>query len=101
MTSLDLAEAAPSSSTEVAPDLIRACDGFRVMSSEGYVGAVELVLYGASRRPAALAVRAGIFARRLMLVPVEEVRSVRLAKRTITLADSWRPAEACLTEELE
>jgi hypothetical protein len=103
MTSLDLLEAAPTGNrlAGTALDAIRDCDGFRVLSAEGYIGAVELVLYGAAQQPAALAVRTGIFARQLVLVPVEEVGSVHPVRRTLVLTDSWRPASACVTEGFE
>jgi hypothetical protein len=102
MGSLDLLETAAKESgpLEEMLDWIHCCDGYRVVSAEGYIGTVEIVLYGAAQTPAALAVRTGLFARQLLLVPVEEVLSVSTARSMIVLAESWRPRAAGIGEEL-
>jgi hypothetical protein len=56
---------------------IRNCHGFRVYSPRGRLGIVEDVLYGGDPdRPAALAVRGGLFGRRVEVVPVESVEEI-------------------------
>ena len=79
-------------------DALRDCDGFRVVSSAGYVGTVDTVLYGAARRPAALAIRTGLFTQRLVLVPVENVLSVSTSRRILELGKSWYPVPVDVSE---
>ena len=56
---------------------LRHCHGFRVDSAGGRVGIVEDVLYGADLdQPSALAVRGGLFGRRLEVVEIEQVEAV-------------------------
>lgn len=70
------------------------CEGFRVDSTEGRVGLVEEVVYGARRdRPDAFIVRAGILGHRLVLVPIEAVEGVLPRKERLVLCASWRPSE--------
>jgi hypothetical protein len=70
---------------------LRRCDGFRVDSPEGRVGVVEEVRY-ASRcdRPDAIAVRAGLLGRLLLLVPVAEVAWIPPARERVVLHRSPR-----------
>jgi hypothetical protein len=64
------------------------CHGFRVDSKEGRIGIVEDVLFGADRRPAALSVRTGLLARKLVLIPVEDVeRVIPRARRVLLRAE--------------
>ena len=53
------------------------CEGFRVDSAEGRIGFVrELRFDSRQEGPDLLAVRAGLFGTRLLLVPVEEVEEI-------------------------
>ena len=65
------------------------CTGFRVESPDaGRLGTLEEVLYGAGPggdRPRALAVRSGVFGRRLLLFPVEEIEEIRFEQGRILL----------------
>lgn len=62
------------------------CEGFRVDSPDGRIGFVVGVLAGAGRaRPEVLAVRAGLFGRRLLLIPTRCVESVVPRRRRILL----------------
>lgn len=71
---------------EEEPYWLRQCHGFRVDWADGRVGIVEDVLYGADRdRPAALAVRVGLFGRRVDLVDVEEVAALVPRARRVVL----------------
>lgn len=56
---------------------LRNCHGFRVDTPRRRLGIVEDVLYGSERdRPSALAVRGGVFGRRVELVPIEAVEVI-------------------------
>lgn len=53
------------------------CEGFRVDSEQGRLGIVEEVRFGSRvDRPDWLAVRGGLFARTLRVVPVDEVAAI-------------------------
>jgi hypothetical protein len=68
------------------------CEGFRVDSLDGRVGFVAELRFGTSMaRPDALAVRAGLFGRRLLIVPVEQVAEILPQERRIVLRGSPRP----------
>jgi hypothetical protein len=67
---------------------LRTCEGFRVDSTSGRVGVVEEVRVSSSKEPEALAVRAGIFRMRLVIVPVSQVERVVPARKRVLL----RPA---------
>jgi hypothetical protein len=71
---------------------LRRCEGFRVDSPDGRVGFVEEVRY-ASRvdRPDVIAVRVGLLARLLLLVPVGEVAEIIPGDERIVLHRSPRP----------
>jgi hypothetical protein len=70
-------EQTPPARGEQSAYWLRRCHGFRVHSSEGRVGIVEDVLYGAEYdRPSALVVRTGLLRHRLELVAIEEVDAV-------------------------
>jgi hypothetical protein len=67
----------------------RHCAGFRVESEDGHVGFVEDVLFGADQeRPAALAIRSGLFNHRVQLVSVEAVQEVVPNERKVRLRAS-------------
>ena len=68
---------------------LRHCHGFRVDSPAGRVGIVEDVLYGAELdRPSALAVRGGLFGRRLEVVEIEQVEAVQPRHKRVRLRRS-------------
>jgi hypothetical protein len=68
------------------------CEGFRVDSPDGRVGVVVELRFGSSaERPDALAVRAGLFGRLLLIIPVEQVAEVLPQERRIVLRASPRP----------
>jgi hypothetical protein len=80
---------------------LRRCDGFRVDSPEGRVGVVEEVRY-ASRcdRPDAIAVRAGLLGRLLLVVPVAEVAWILPAREQVVLHRSPRATATERTQDL-
>jgi hypothetical protein len=69
------------------PDLqvLGDCDGYRAISSDGYVGTVEAVLYGAESRPAALAIRRGLFSQEIVIVAIEDVHEISSERRILVL----------------
>src|SRR5215831_343675 len=70
---------------------LRRCEGFRVDSPHGRVGFVEELRY-LSRldRPDAIAVRAGLLGRLLLIVPVAEIEEIRPSEKRIVLQHSPR-----------
>jgi hypothetical protein len=67
-------------------------EGFRVDSPDGRVGFVEELRFGSStERPDALAVRAGLFGRLLLIVPIDQVEKILPDERRIVLRASPRP----------
>jgi hypothetical protein len=63
------------------------CEGFRVDTDESRYGQVEAVMFRVRPdEPDALIVRAGILARRLVVVPVEDVAEVAPRRERILLA---------------
>jgi hypothetical protein len=78
---------------------LRRCEGFRVDSPDGRVGFVEEVRY-ASRldRPDVIAVRVGLLARLLLIVPVGEIAEILPREERIVLHRSPRPTA---TERLQ
>jgi hypothetical protein len=70
---------------------LRRCEGFVVETPTRRIGRVDGIRYGTSQdEPAALAVRAGRFGRRLLLVGVEEVERIDPAERRVVLIDPPR-----------
>ena len=66
-------------------------EGFRVESESGRIGVVEHVLWDASRtKPRALGVRAGLFGRRLLIVPMSEVKAILPREKQILVPRSPR-----------
>ena len=65
------------------------CEGFRVDSEDGRLGSVEAVRvdprWGEGR---VLAVRAGLFGKKLLIVPLTEIRSILPRERRIILPGS-------------
>jgi len=77
-----------------APDLARS-EGFRVESSDGYVGVVEELRYAPSSRwdhPSELAVYAGRSSETLLIIPLAEVEDVSLTEKRVLLRSSPRIA---------
>jgi hypothetical protein len=73
-------------------------EGFRVVSSGGYVGTVVEVVYGTGYRPSALVIRSGLFARQLVRVAMDEVLHAYHDNRLLVLARSWRSGVAKVSE---
>jgi CelD/BcsL family acetyltransferase involved in cellulose biosynthesis len=62
------------------------CEGFRVDSPQGRFGLVEAVMFRSRpNEPDALIVRSGLLARRLVLVPLEDVAEVLPRRQRIVL----------------
>jgi hypothetical protein len=69
------------------------CAGFRVESSDGYVGVVQALRYAPSTRwdrPSELAVYAGRLNEMLLIISSAEVEGVSLADRRVVLRASPR-----------
>jgi hypothetical protein len=64
------------------------CEGFRVESPDGEIGTVRGVRFRSSLEPELLEVRAGLFGRRSLLIPVEQVEQVIAKERRIILRAS-------------
>jgi hypothetical protein len=66
-------------------------EGFRVDSESGRIGIVEHLRWDGSRTvPRALCVRAGLFGRRLLLIPVSEIKAVLPRQKRIVVPRSPR-----------
>lgn len=64
----------------------RHCGGFHVYSPEGHIGFVEDVLFGCdAERPAALAIRSGLFRARVAVVALEDVVEILPAERRLVV----------------
>jgi hypothetical protein len=69
------------------------CEGFRVESSDGYVGVVQALRYAPSTRwdcPSELAVYAGRLTETLLIISSAEVKNVSLEYRRVVLRSSPR-----------
>ena len=64
--------------------------GFRVISSDDYVGTVEEIVYGAENCLGALVIGIGLSERPLVLVGVEEVLDCSERDGSLILSPSWR-----------
>jgi PRC-barrel domain len=70
---------------------LRHCQGFRVDSADGRIGTVENVRFDSPpTRPQALAVRVGLFGKRLLIVPVSEVKAILPRQHRVLLPASPR-----------
>jgi PRC-barrel domain len=70
---------------------LRHCQGFRVDSADGRIGTVENVRFdGPSPEPQALVIRVGLFGKRLLIVPVSEVKAILPHERLVVLPASPR-----------
>jgi hypothetical protein len=76
------------------------CDGFRVESPDGRVGTVQGVRFQSSIEPELLEVRTGLFGRRLLLIPVEQVREILPTQRRISLNASPQRADTNIADRL-
>lgn len=74
-------------------------EGFRVASSDGHVGSVEEVVYGAEQRPSALIISSGLFEKRLFLVAAENVAHVSHDREALFLSPSWREGAVDISRE--
>jgi hypothetical protein len=78
------------------------CDGFRIDSPAGSVGIVEGLRFGSRvDRPDLLAVRAGLFGRRLLLIRVEEVDRIVSDEQRIVLRDAPRQPGDQIRKQLD
>lgn len=78
-----------------SPRDLACSEGFRVESSDGYIGVVDTLRYAASSRwdrPSELAVYAGRSRETLLIIPLAEVEGVSLAERRVVLRPSTRIA---------
>ncbi|HEX2589290.1 MAG TPA: PRC-barrel domain-containing protein [Gaiellales bacterium] len=66
--------------------LLLRCRGFTVYDSNGRVGTVCDVKFGDPPAPDALAVRTGLFFRRVILIPTAQIDQIFAEKRRIVLA---------------
>ena len=67
---------------------LRRCEGFVVETPTRRIGRVDGIRYGLSQdEPEALAVRAGRFGRKLLLVSIEVVERVDAVERRVILSD--------------
>lgn len=74
---------------------LRRCEGFRVDSTNGRVGFVEEVRYASrSDCPDVIVVRAGIFGRLLLVVPVAEIAEIVPREELVVLRHSPRRTHA-------
>jgi len=64
--------------------------GFRVASSDGYVGTVKEVVYGAEEGPSALIIATELAAIPLALVGVEEVLHCSNDAAAVIVSPTWR-----------
>jgi hypothetical protein len=73
--------------------------GFRVASSDGYIGTVEEVVYGAENRLGALVIATGLSERPFVLVGAEEVLHCSESASALILSPSWRTGALELSNE--
>jgi hypothetical protein len=69
---------------------LEACEGFRVDSDSGRIGIVDAVRLSGEKQAVALAIRTGLFGRRLRIVPVSEVERVVPRQRRVLLRSATR-----------
>lgn len=70
---------------------LRHCQGFRVDSPDGRIGTVDDVRFETPpEEPQALAVRVGLFGKRLLIVPVSEVKAILPRQERVVLPASPR-----------
>jgi hypothetical protein len=81
----------------VTKAVLEDCLGFRVDGPDGRVGTVERLLDGADQTDE-LAVRTGLFCRRLLIVPANTVAEITPSRRRVLLG---RPPALVETERSE
>jgi hypothetical protein len=86
MTSLDASD--PRDSAYGREYWLHRCEGFRVESAGREIGSVHGLRFKGSLEPDLLEVRAGLFGRRVLLIPVEQVQEIDSAARRIILGTS-------------
>ena len=70
---------------------LRRCRGFRVDSADGRIGTVENVRFDdPPAEPQALVVRVGLIGKRLLIVPVSEIRAILPRQQLVVLPGSPR-----------
>jgi hypothetical protein len=72
--------------------------GFRVASSDGYIGTVEEIVYGAEDGPRALIIATELAAMPLALVGVEEVVHCSEDAAALILSPSWRSGAVAMPD---
>ena len=91
MTSLDTSD--PRDSAYGRDYWLHRCEGFRVEAAGREIGTVHGLRFNGSIEPDLLEVRTGLFGRRVLLIPVEQVKELLPKKRRIVLRASPRIAE--------
>jgi len=72
--------------------------GFRVASSDGYVGTVVEVVYGVDESPSALVIATDLPDKQLVLVGVEEVVQCSEHAAALILSPSWRESAVAMLD---
>jgi hypothetical protein len=72
---------------------LHCCEGFRVESAGREIGRVHGLLFKGSLEPDLLEVRAGLFGRRVLLIPVEQVDKLRPREKGVVLHRAWAHPE--------
>jgi len=86
MTGLDSSD--PRDSAYGREYWLHRCEGFRIESAGREVGSVRGLRFTGSIRPGLLEVRTGLFGRRVLLIPVEQVDQIDPKARRIVLRPS-------------
>ena len=84
MTSLDASD--PRDSAYGREYWLHRCEGFRVELAGREIGRVHGLRFKGSLEPDLLEVRAGLFGRRMSLIPVERVQQIEPSTRRVVLA---------------
>jgi hypothetical protein len=83
MTSLDTSD--PRDSAYGRDYWLHRCEGFRVESPDGEIGTVRGLRFRDSIEPELLEVRTGLFGRRVLLIPVDQVDEILPKEKRIVL----------------
>ena len=67
---------------------LQRCEGFRVDAPSGRIGHVTGIRFGSSAEPELLEVRAGLFGRRLLLIPVGQIEEIIPEQKRMLLNES-------------
>ena len=90
MTSVDTSD--PRDSAYGRDYWLHRCEGFRVESAGREIGIVRGLRFKGSLEPDLLEVRAGLFGRRVLLIPVEQVEELVPKEKRVVLRASSRVA---------